>query len=220
MQNADLTWEQDLGAVTELLSGEYFRWFGRSTSHQLWSSAMVVTPTVRGLFGLEWNAAQNALIVTPNLPANWNEAKISGVPVGTSHVAVELKRDRATLLIRVTGQGAERVKLASRALGAKVLNGELHIPLPGVEVAIAHGLPDAGAVTSQMKVLDQQVSPHSLRLRLSAPGGSSQALFLHVSEPKIRVQTDGATASADLTKLQVTFPAATGYVEKVVTVSW
>ena len=53
MQNADLTWSQDLGAVTELPSGEFFRWFGRSTSHQLWSSAMVITPTVRGMFGLE-----------------------------------------------------------------------------------------------------------------------------------------------------------------------
>jgi len=56
MQNADLTWVQDLGAVTELLSSEFFQWFGRSTSHQLWSSAMVVTPTVRGMFGLEWKA--------------------------------------------------------------------------------------------------------------------------------------------------------------------
>jgi CheY-like chemotaxis protein len=69
MQNADLTWAQDLGAVTELLSGEYFRWFGRSTSHQLWSSAMVVTPTLRGMLGLECSAAEHRLSVTPQLPA-------------------------------------------------------------------------------------------------------------------------------------------------------
>ena len=84
MQNADLTWQQDLGAATELLSGEFFRWFGRSTSHQLWSSAMVVTPTVRGMFGLEWSAGANTLTVTPSLPAEWNEAKISGVPFAQS----------------------------------------------------------------------------------------------------------------------------------------
>src|SRR6185437_15727605 len=75
MQNADLTWAQNLGAVTELLSGEFYRWWGRSTSHQLWSSAMVFTPAVRGMFRLEWNAAENTLTVTPNLPAQWNEAK-------------------------------------------------------------------------------------------------------------------------------------------------
>jgi len=57
-QNADLTWAQDLGAVTELLSGEFYRWLGRSTSHQLWSSTRVLTPAIRGMFGLEWNAAE------------------------------------------------------------------------------------------------------------------------------------------------------------------
>jgi hypothetical protein len=50
MENANLTRAQDLGAVTELLSGDFFVPFGRSTSHQLWSSAMVITPTLRGLF--------------------------------------------------------------------------------------------------------------------------------------------------------------------------
>ena len=43
-QNADQTSTQDLGAITELLSGAFFQPFGRSTSHQLWSSAMVITP--------------------------------------------------------------------------------------------------------------------------------------------------------------------------------
>ncbi len=56
MENANLTRAQDLGAVTELLSGDYFVPFGRSTSHQLWSSAMVITPTLRGLFGIDIDA--------------------------------------------------------------------------------------------------------------------------------------------------------------------
>src|SRR5438874_10342882 len=117
MQNADLTWEQDLGAVTELLSGEFFRWFGRSTSHHLWSSAMVVTPTLRGMFGLEWNAAENKLSVTPNLPAQWDGAKLSNIPIGHSRVGLELKRDRTFLSVRLRGQGSG-VKLASSAAGA------------------------------------------------------------------------------------------------------
>ncbi len=41
MQNASLTWTQDLGAITELLSGDLFQALGRSSSHQMWSSAMV-----------------------------------------------------------------------------------------------------------------------------------------------------------------------------------
>jgi glycogen debranching enzyme len=61
MQNVDLTWAQDPGAVTELLSGDFFVPFGRSTSHQLWSSAMVITPTLRGLFGISVDAATKTI---------------------------------------------------------------------------------------------------------------------------------------------------------------
>ncbi len=220
MQNADLTWAQDLGAVTELLSGEFFRWFGRSTSHQLWSSAMVVTPTLRGMFGLEWSAAEHTLTVTPRLPAQWNEAKISGVPVGNSRVAIELHRDRTTLSVRLLGEPTEGVKLASRAAGAKTERGELRIPLPAAEVSIAHSLPEPGSRISQMKVLDQHASAHSLWLRLSAPANTLQTLFLRVNDPKIHLRTNGAEVSADSSKLRVRFPAGAGYVEKQVNLSW
>ena len=220
MQNADLTWAQDLGAVTELLSGEFFRWFGRSTSHQLWSSAMVVTPTVRGMFGLEWNVLENTLTVTPSLPAEWDEAKILGVPMAQLRIGIEMRRQGSTLSVRLNGEESKTIKLASRAVGARIENGELRIPLPAVEVGIAHGLPEAGAKTSQMKVLDQQQSPHSLRLRLSAPANSHQTLFLHLNDPNIHLRTDGAEVAADSAQLQTQFPPGTGYVEKVVTLSW
>ncbi|MGA2806890.1 MAG: amylo-alpha-1,6-glucosidase [Terracidiphilus sp.] len=68
MENANLTHAQDLGAVTELLSGDVFVPFGRSTSHQLWSSAMVITPTLRGLFGIDIDAQTKTITVNPHLP--------------------------------------------------------------------------------------------------------------------------------------------------------
>jgi hypothetical protein len=220
MQNADLTWAQDLGAVTELLSGQFYRWLGRSTSHQLWSSAMVVTPTVRGMFGLEWNAAENTLTVTPNLPAQWTEAKIMGVPLGQSHLGIEMRRNALALFIRLTGEGSNAVKLRTRAPGATTTNGELRIPLPAVEVGIDHRLPLAGSITSQLKVLEQQPSQRSLRLRLSAPAASHQSLFLRLNDPKAHLHIEGGEASPDSTHLEVKFPAGTGYVEKVVSISW
>lgn len=220
MQNADLTWAQDLGAVTELLSGEFFRWFGRSTSHQLWSSAMVVTPAVRGMFGLEWNAVGNTLTVNPRLPAEWKEAKILGLPIAQSRVGIEMRRNGLSLSVYLIGQGSKTLKLSSRAAGAKMANGELLIPLPAVEVGMAHGLPAAGASTTQMKVIDQQESPHSLRLKLSAPANSHQTLFLRLNDPHIHLRTDGAEAVADSGKLRMQFPPGAGYVEKVVTLSW
>jgi len=220
MQNADLTWAQNLGAVTELLSGEFFRWPGRSTSHQLWSSAMMLTPAVRGMFGLEWNSSDQALTITPNLPAQWNGAKITGVPLSQSRVNVELRRNGPTLSVRLTGEGSKTVKLRSRTTGAQTKNGELQIPLPAVEVGLAHGLPEAGALTSQLKVLDQQLSRRSLRLRLAAPANSQQNLFLRLNDARIHLTVDGAEIAADSSQLRTQFPYGSGYVEKVVTLSW
>lgn len=79
LQNADWTWFQDPGAVTELLSGAFFRSLGRSTPHQIWSSAMVFTPALRGLFGLDWDALRHTLRVAPNLPATWDHARLRNV---------------------------------------------------------------------------------------------------------------------------------------------
>jgi hypothetical protein len=209
-----------LGAVTELLSGEFFRWMGRSTSHQLWSSAMVVTPAVRGMFGLEWNAAERELIVTPKLPAQWSEAKILNVPIGERRVGIEIRRDGSMLSIRLTGEGSRAIRLSSRATIAAAGNGEIRTPLPAVEVGVTHGLPEAGAVTAQMKVIDQRESTRSLRLRLSAPANSSQVLFVRLNSSKIHLQVDGAELSSDSSQLRVQFPSGAGYVEKVVTLSW
>jgi hypothetical protein len=220
MQNADLTWSQDLGAVTELPSGEFFRWFGRSTSHQLWSSAMVITPTVRGMFGLEWNAAENTLAVTPRLPAQWNSATILGVPIGQARVDVEMRRQGSTLAVLLAGNVSNSVKLRSRANGAALVNGELRIPLPAAEVGIAHGLPEPGAVTSQMKVIHQQASSRSLRLQLSAPANSHQTMFLRLNDPKVHPRVEGAEMSIDFSELRIQFPAGAGYVEQIVTLSW
>src|SRR5258708_36844558 len=50
--NAELTYQDALGSVTEILSGDFNEAVGRSTPHQGWSSAMVVTPPVRGVVGL------------------------------------------------------------------------------------------------------------------------------------------------------------------------
>ena len=220
MQNADLTWAHNLGAVTELLSGEFFRELGRSTAHQLWSSAMVISPTVRGLFGLEWNAAENVLTITPSLPAAWNEAKVTRVPIGKSRVGIEIRRNGLMLSVHLTGDDSKTIKLRSRASGASTVNGELRIPLPAVEVGITHGLPDAGARTTQMKVLDQQAAPHLLRLRLSAPANSEQSLFLRMNDPKVHPRIDGAETFADTTHIRIQFPSGAGYVEKVVSLSW
>jgi len=224
MQNADLTWAQDPGAVTELLSGQFFAPLGRSTSHQLWSSAMVISPMVRGLFGLAWDAAGNKLTITPSLPAEWGTAKLRHVPLGSGTADLEMTRSGTMLLVHVTGSSAQPVTLGSLAPGAKVAGGVLQIPLPAVEVGLSHSLPEPGSTTQQLKVLDQQSSAGSLILRLSAPAGSRQTILVRVNDPHVRLHVEGAQApqgnSPPLRALQVDFGAGEGYVEKMVKFTW
>jgi hypothetical protein len=122
--------------------------------------------------------------------------------------------------VRIAGGGSRAIKLLSRAPKAQTVKGELRIALPAIEVGIDHGLPVAGSVTSQMKILDQQQSARTLRLLLAAPANSRQTMFLRVNDPKNHLRTDGAEASANSAQLRIEFPAGTGYVEKTVTLSW
>jgi glycogen debranching enzyme len=224
MQNADLTWAQDPGAVTELLSGQFFSPFGRSTSHQLWSSAMVVSPVVRGLFGLDWDAAGNKLSVTPNLPADWDQAKLHHLPFAGGNLDLEIKRDGTQLVVRASGSSAQQVVLSSKTPGAKWAASVLRIPLPAVEASFSHALPEAGSITQQMKVIDQQYSTNSLILKLAAPAGTHQPLTLRVNDPRAQLHADGAqvvpASAPSLRAVQIDFGPGEGYVEKTIKFTW
>ncbi|MGB0124465.1 MAG: hypothetical protein WA419_16165 [Silvibacterium sp.] len=231
-QNANLTWAQDLGNTTELISGEFFQPLGRSTAHQLWSSAMVISPVVRGLFGLEWDAGAKVLSVTPSLPANWDKAHLSNIPFGDQHMDLSITRHGDELVVGATGAAASGLRLQSHAPGAHVAKGELDIPLPAVEAGIEENLPEPGSVTAQMKVLDQQTTSHSLTLRLAAPAGTTQTLFLRINDTKLmrkhsRLHSTGVDipdAPESLQKLQVEFAGDRGdtpvFVEKDVAFTW
>ncbi len=227
MQNVNLTCSQDLGSVTELLSGEFYQVLGRSTAHQLWSSAMVISPILRGMFGIEWDAPHRTLTVTPHLPANWKTAMVQRVPFGDSQLDLSFKREGHTLFVTASGPASAGVHLASHAAGAVAEGGALRIPLPSLEVYVTQELPEFGAGTHQLKVLNEQHETHSITLLLAAPPATKQSLSLHTNAPELHPQTDDAelTPIVDGTgMLTVAFPASPadpdGYVRKTITVRW
>ncbi|QMV18625.1 hypothetical protein GOB94_07955 [Granulicella sp. 5B5] len=208
MQNVDLTTAQDPGAVTELLSGAFFEPFGRSTSHQLWSSAMVVTPLLRGMFGIEVDALKHEVRVAPRLPADWDHAAVKRLRVGDSVVDVNYKRDGAAMVVSLVQVSGPRV----------VLGSEARVPLPAVEVAIAHGLPMRGARTAQMKVLQATSSEHSLRLELEGVGGTTAVLQVRRNVAGAVVRVEGGVLEGDV--LRVRFADGGGYRTQVVMLQW
>ena len=208
MQNVDLTTAQDVGAVTELLSGAYFEPFGRSTSHQLWSSAMVITPVLRGMFGISVDALKHELKVIPRLPADWESAAVKRLRVGESVVDVNYRREGKAIVVSVVQVSGPKV----------VLSSESRVALPAVEVAIPHGLPARGSQTTQMKVLSATNEARSLRLELESLGGSEVEMKLKRNEAGVSVRAEGATVDGDT--LRVRFPAGEGYRTRVVMLRW
>ncbi len=211
MQNVELTDAQDIGAVTELLSGEFYAPFGRSTSHQLWSSAMVVTPVMRGLFGIDVDGLKHAVSVTPRLPAQWDGAEVDRVRVGESVVNVTYKREGMVMVVGLVQVSGEAVRFAG---GGTVLR----VPLPAVEVGIGRGLPLPGARTTQMKVLDEAVDGRSLRLEMEGMAGTESVLEVRRNDAGVKVTAEGGVVAGDA--LRVKFGAGSGYVTQVVVLRW
>ena len=217
-QNSNLTWSQDLGAVTELLSGEFFHPLGRSTSHQLWSSAMVVVPVLRGMFGVTWDAQHNALNVNPRLPATWDHASVRNLALNGGQTDLTFTRKDRTLIVSAT----HGVKLTSNMPGAKASGAELVLPLPAVEIFLESELPTPGETTCQTKVVGQQEQDRSASFRLSGMAGSTQTLQVRINDAKLRVQLNGKPLAAGpaLRAMNIQFPQGSGYVESDLRFTW
>jgi len=183
---------------------------------------MVISPVVRGLFGLEWNVLENTLSVTPHLPADWQSATIKDVPFGTAHFDLSFTRAGTQLTISAL-QAPTALHLVSKTPGARLEGSIIHIPLPPVEIAIIHQQPEVGAHTRQLKVLSEQSDAHHCSLTLEGRGGTTYKFLLRENAPDLHIRADGADLGAierGLRVVSVTFPGDAAYKEKSVSFSW
>jgi hypothetical protein len=186
MATALLTFQGALGFVTELLSGDFNAAFGRSSHHQIWSEAMVVTPLVRGLLGLQPADAGRELRVSPQLPATWDRVVVENVPAGDTRLDLRIEREPGRLtLIATRAPGASPLRLAfapALPLDAQVravtVNGAdtpFEVAASGdvqrVVFAVAEAEPRTEAVVSYEAGTDVFAAPE-----LPAPGATSGGL--------------------------------------------
>ncbi len=227
MSNEQLTWLQDLGAVTELLSGDYYAPLGRSSSHQLWSSAMVLSPALRGLFGIEPDVLHHRLRLHPNLPATWNFADIEHVAYGSSELTVNMTKKGGDLGIVVRSPAPTVLCIDTQAefndTECKEPPSTVHtatIKLPGVEVGLPREELLPGDRTHRMKVLEESYAEKQLTLKLESPGGTQLALAVRRNgvAPGATIKAAGGQLQSD--KLVVTFPPGPGYTTQQVTIRW
>ena len=109
--NAWLALDGAGGNTTEVLSGDSYSPLSTASPHQIWSAAMVVSPLLRGLLGLESDAAERRIVFAPHLPADWLTAGVHGIPVAGARVNLDIRRDARTLELTMNNSGTEVLHL-------------------------------------------------------------------------------------------------------------
>jgi len=161
--NALLGFDGALGHFTEVLSGDYYQSFATGSPHQIWSSAMVISPILRGLFGLQVDAEKHQVTLAPHIPADWTSFAMRNIRIGDAGLDIQYKKsvDTLTLETKRRGSGECWVEFSpALSLRAEIVSVELN------------GRPLA------FKVLPNQNDQHLLvRIPVS---GSSTALTIRV----------------------------------------
>jgi len=128
--NALLALDGSLGHVTEVLSGDYYQPLSTSSPHQVWSAAMVVSPILRGMLGLETDAIQRRVKLAPHVPADWTRFSVENVRLGKNTLLISYtKTDEGIVLETGLTSGMEECTVEFRpaiSLRAKVQKVELN----------------------------------------------------------------------------------------------
>ena len=127
--NSLLALDGALGHVTEVLSGNYYQPLSTSSPHQIWSAAMIVSPLLRGLFGLETDSASHQLRFAPHVPADWKSFALHGIHLLNATVDLAYRRTEDEIVLEVRRIGSGNCSLDfSPAISprAEILSAELN----------------------------------------------------------------------------------------------
>jgi len=210
--NALLALDGSLGHVTEVLSGDYYQPLSTSSPHQIWSAAMVVSPILRGMLGLEIDAIHHSVKLAPHVPADWTRFSVQNVRVGKNTLLMNYSKTEEGIVLE-TGltSGSEECTLEFRpaiSLRAKVQKVELNgKPVPfqvetrGSDQHIVVQFPiGAGKHFLRIRLLDE--FGYSEKSALPELGRASQGL---------RILSETWSASRDQLTLEVSGTAGSEY---------
>jgi len=209
--NSLLALDGSLGHVTEVLSGNYHQGLSTSSPHQIWSAAMIVSPFLRGMFGLDADVPGNTLTFAPHAPADWTAYAVKSVPLGNSSFDLRVSKtaNEIALQVKKTGSGAPTFSFEPAvSLRAKVL---------GVE---CNGHPvtfHVVASSSDQHVITQvtlTAETNTIRIRLQDDFGFTYAPNLPPlgSESQgLRILSESWSASHDLLTLNISGIAGSAY---------
>src|SRR5437763_1620898 len=124
--NSLLALDGSLGRVTEVLSGSYYEGLGTASPHQIWSSAMVLSPVVRGMLGISVDEARKTVRLAPHVPADWNSFSIHNLSACGGRYDIAFHRDARAVNFNVSGPGCTLTLSPAFSKHAKLLGATLN----------------------------------------------------------------------------------------------
>ena len=109
--NALLALDGSPGHVTEVLSGDYYQPLSTSSPHQIWSAAMVISPVLRGMLGLQFDATTHLLTFAPHLPADWRDFSLRQIASGGDSLEVSFRRTADSITVTAYRRGESDLRL-------------------------------------------------------------------------------------------------------------
>jgi hypothetical protein len=154
----------------ELSDGDSFQPQIESVPEQSWSSAGFLHAAIRGLFGLEVDAAQHTLTLAPHLDPRWEHISLAQMPVGPAQVAVTIDQHSGETDAAFTAQfGPVHVVFAPE------------IPLGATNIrALIEG-------RSAPAILESHAEDQHVRLAFDLPTGSAHIRIFYTGGVRVRV---------------------------------
>jgi glycogen debranching enzyme len=211
--NALMALDGSLGHVTEVLSGDYYQPLATSSPHQMWSAAMVVSPILRGMLGLETDAIHHRVKLAPHVPADWTHFSLGNVRVGNNILAVKYTKTNEGIMLEAgVTSGNEACTIEFRPAispRARVQTVDLNGKAPPFQIE-THGNDQhvvvqfqAGAGTHSLRIRLLDEFELSEQSSLPALGGTTRGL---------RVVSETWSALRDQLTLEVSGAAGSEYV--------
>jgi glycogen debranching enzyme len=210
--NALLALDGSLGHVTEVLSGDYYQPLSTSSPHQIWSAAMVVSPILRGMLGLETDAIHRSVKLAPHIPASWTRLGIENVRLGKNTLTFNYSRTSEGIELGTgLASGSEECTVEFRpaiSLRTKVQTVELNGKAVPFQVETRAG---DQHVAVQFPV---KAGKYMLRIRLLNDFGLSEQASLPAlgsTSHGLRILSETWSASRDQLTLEVSGAAGSEY---------
>jgi glycogen debranching enzyme len=102
MSTVQHVYNRSLGDIQEVISGIRHTWPAESVPHQGFAIASTVLPTVRGLFGLFYDAPSNTLTFGPQVPDDWDRYSVKRFLYGDAQIDIGVARSGGTDIYNFT----------------------------------------------------------------------------------------------------------------------